>query len=68
MDLGQREVPEREPDAAAQLFFDALDLAERLARVRAFVVAVLDDQAPVASAPDVVDRLVNGLHYPLRPV
>ena len=44
MDLGQRKVPEREPDPLAQLRLDALDRAVRLARVRTLVVAVLDDQ------------------------
>ena len=44
MDLGQRKVPEREADAVAQLLLDMLDLPKRSARVRAFVVAVLDDE------------------------
>src|SRR5260370_835051 len=45
VDAGQREMPEREPQVPAQLAFDLLDRVERLTRVRALVIAVLDDQA-----------------------
>ncbi len=45
VDAGQREMPEREPHVPAQLAFDLLDRVERLTRVRALVIAVLDDQA-----------------------
>ena len=43
VDLGQREVPEREPYRDARLALDTLDRPVRLPRVRALVVAVLDD-------------------------
>jgi hypothetical protein len=59
MDLGQREVPEGEPDPAAQRALDAFDLSKCLPRVRALVVAVLDDQ-PTAATADVIHRLVEG--------
>jgi alkanesulfonate monooxygenase SsuD/methylene tetrahydromethanopterin reductase-like flavin-dependent oxidoreductase (luciferase family) len=65
MDLGQREVTEREANPVAQLSLDALDLAKRLARIRAFVVAVLDDQTSGRAATNMVDgwvyRLQGGL-------
>src|ERR1039457_1337946 len=44
VDAGQREMPEREPHVPAQLLFDLLDRMERLPRVWALVIAVLDDQ------------------------
>ena len=44
VDLRERKVPEGEADVAAQSLLDAFDLSKRLPRVRAFVVAVLDDQ------------------------
>ena len=46
VDLRERKMPESEPDIAAQSLLDAFDLSKRLPRVRAFVVAVLDDQTP----------------------
>src|SRR5215207_1041845 len=46
VDPRQWKVTEREADTIAQPPFDAFDLAERPARVRALVVAVLDDEAP----------------------
>ena len=44
MDAGQREMPEREPHVPAELLFDSLDRVEGLPRVRALVIAVLDNQ------------------------
>jgi hypothetical protein len=61
VDLGQREVPEGEADALAQLGLDALDRAEGRARVGALVVAVLDDDRRRRRAADVIDRLVQRL-------
>jgi len=58
VDLGQGEVPEREPHIPAELLFDLLDGAERLPRVGALVVAVFDDQAAGPRAADVIDRLI----------
>jgi hypothetical protein len=43
-------MPEREPHVPAKLLFGLFDRVERLPRVRAFVVAVFDDQRP-AGAP-----------------
>ena len=62
MDLGQWEVPKREPHLTGQAFFDVLDRAKRLPRVRALVVAVLDDQPAARRASDVVVRRVERLH------
>jgi hypothetical protein len=59
MDAGQREVPEREPHVPAELAFDLLDRVERLPRVRALVVAVLEDQAAGGRAADVIGFLVQ---------
>ena len=63
MDVGQREVPEREPHAVAELGLDTLDRAERLPRVRALAVAVLDDEPPLPDAADVIHRLVEPIHH-----
>ena len=56
---GAREMPEREPDGPAELAFDLLDRVERLTRVRALVIAVLDDQMAGRRAADVIDFLVQ---------
>src|SRR4051794_30297218 len=61
VDLGEREVPEGEADALAQLGLDAFDCAEGRARVRALVVAVLDDDRRRGGAADVIDHLVQRL-------
>jgi hypothetical protein len=50
-----------EPDTAAQFLLDAFDRPERLSRIRALVVAVLEDQPPRGRAADVVNRLVDRL-------
>jgi hypothetical protein len=44
VDLHEREVPEREADTTAHLLLDSLDLPKGLPRIRAFVVAVLEDE------------------------
>ena len=68
VDLGQREVAEREADVARQLSLDLLDRAERLPRVGALVVAVLEDDRRVRGATHVIDvrvegpDLIGGLH------
>jgi hypothetical protein len=62
VDLGQRKVPEGEADAIAQSCLDALDFSERFARVRAFVVAVLDDEAAGRRAADVIDDVIERFH------
>ena len=59
MDAGQREMPEREPHVPPKLLFYLLDHMERLPRVRALVIAVLDDQAAGGRAADVIDLLVQ---------
>jgi hypothetical protein len=61
MDLRQRKVAEREADPAVQLSLDALDLSKRSARVRALVVAVLEDEPPGGRAADVIDLVVERL-------
>jgi hypothetical protein len=50
---------EREPHIPAELLFDLLDRTECLPRVRALVIAVLDDQAARWRAANVIDLLVN---------
>ena len=69
VDLGEREVPEGEAHRAAQLPLDALDLAVRHPRIRALVVAVLEDHAAVGGATDVVDAIFeqHGTDHPLPP-
>jgi hypothetical protein len=52
-------MPEREPHVPAKLLFDSLDRVERLPRVRAFVVAVLDDQKAGGRAARVIDVLIQ---------
>src|SRR2546421_11836738 len=52
-------MPEREPHVPAELPFDLLDRVERLPRVRALVIAVLDDQAAGGRTPDVIDFLIR---------
>ena len=58
MDAGQREMPECEPHLPAELLSGSLDRVEGLPRVRALVIAVLDDQAGGGSAADVIDLLI----------
>jgi hypothetical protein len=62
VDPGQREMPERKPDTPSQLLLDALDRSERLARVRALVIAVLDNQMTFGRAADMINRLVHRLY------
>jgi hypothetical protein len=64
VDLGKREVAERKADAVGAAL-ESLDLAKRLARVRALVVAVLDDDVALRRPADVVDRFVKRLHHVL---
>jgi hypothetical protein len=59
VNAGQREMPEREPHVPVKLLFDLLDRMERLPRVRALVIAVLDDQAAGGRAADVIDLLIQ---------
>jgi hypothetical protein len=59
MDAGQGKVPEREPHVPTELPFDLLDRVERLPRVRALVIPVLDDQAAGGRTPDVIDFLIQ---------
>ncbi len=61
VDLGQWEVPEREADPTWQLSLDPLDRPERLPRVGALVVAVLEDDRRVRGATHVIDVRVEGL-------
>jgi hypothetical protein len=51
---------EREADAAAQSWLDALDLSKRLPRVRTFVIAILEDETGCRPA-DVIDLVVERL-------
>jgi hypothetical protein len=59
VDAGQREMPEREPHVPAEQLAGQLDRVERLPRVRALVVGVLDDHTAYGRAPDVIDVLVQ---------
>jgi hypothetical protein len=52
-------MPEREPHVPSKLLFYLLDRVERLPRVRALVIAVLDDQAAGGRAADVIDLLIQ---------
>jgi hypothetical protein len=51
---------EREPHGPAELLFDSLDRVEGLPRVRALVIAVLDNQVAGGRAADVIDLLSSG--------
>jgi hypothetical protein len=59
VDPGQREMPEGEPHTVAQFCLDALDSPKRLPRVRALVIAVLDNQPTRSWAADAIHRLVD---------
>ena len=61
VNFSEREIPEREADTGARSSLDALDLTERLPRIGAFVVAVLEDDPTVRPAANVVDPLVEWL-------
>ena len=61
VDLGEREMPEGEADTRAELSLDAFDFSERSPRVRAFVVAVLEDDTADCRTADVIDFLVKRL-------
>jgi len=52
-------MPEREADTVIQALLDAFDLPERLPGVRAFVVAVLEDEPTGGRAANVIDLLVE---------
>jgi hypothetical protein len=52
-------MPEREPHVPGELPFDLLDRVERLPRVRALVIAVLEDQTAGGRTADVIDFLIQ---------
>jgi hypothetical protein len=60
MDLGEGKVAKGEADVAKSPL-DLLDFSKRLARVRALVVAVLEDHATTHGSPNVIDLLVERL-------
>src|SRR6478609_711083 len=62
MDIRERKVPEAEPNVSTAKRFDTLDLTERPARVRALVVAVLDDQRSGGRAAHMVDAVDDWRH------
>ena len=59
VDLGEREMPEREPDTAGEHCFNAFDLPVRLPRVRAFIIPVLKDERAGGGPADVVELLIH---------
>ena len=59
VNAGQRKMAEREPHVPAELLFDSLDRVESLPRVRALVIAVLDNQMAGGRAADVIDLLIQ---------
>jgi hypothetical protein len=59
VDAGQREMPEREPHVPAELLSESLDHVEGLPRVRALVIAVVDDQMTGGRAAHVIDLLIQ---------
>jgi len=59
VNAGQRKMPEREPHVPAELAFDLLDRVERLPRVRALIIAVLDNQAAGGRAANMIDLLIQ---------
>jgi hypothetical protein len=62
MDFREREVPERETHSTVHLLLDALDLANRLPRIGAFVVAVLENETTGRRAADMIDSVVERFH------
>jgi len=68
MDAGQGEMPEGEPHVPVELLSDLLDRMERLPRVLALVVAILDDQGPGTRTTDVIDFLIQRLRAQLAVV
>jgi hypothetical protein len=62
VDPGQREMPEGEVDTVRLFCLDASDRPVRLARIRAFVIAVLDDQTTSGRSANVIDALVHRLN------
>src|SRR3954470_16082306 len=61
MDVDKREVAEGEANAAAKFALNPLDRAESLARVRALVVTVLEDQRSLGRPAYVIDAVVDRL-------
>src|SRR6185436_14960043 len=61
VDLRERKMPESEADIAHSLL-DVFDLSKRSPRIRAFVIAVLDDQTTRRRAADVIDLVVERLY------
>jgi hypothetical protein len=59
VDAGQREVAEGESHVPGQVPFGHLDRVEGLPGVRALVIAVLDDQAALGLAADVIGCVVE---------
>jgi hypothetical protein len=59
VNAGQRKMAEREAHIPAELLFDQLDRTEGLPRVRALVIAVLEDHTAGGRATDVIDFLVQ---------
>jgi hypothetical protein len=59
VDAGQGKMPEPEPHVPAEPPSGLLDRTKRLPRVRALVIAVLDDQTPGSRATDVIDLLIQ---------
>ena len=53
-------VPEREAHAVLELSLDPFDRPKRLARIRALVVAVLDEDASGRRTADVIDGFLEG--------
>jgi hypothetical protein len=60
VDLDEWEMAKREAETAAQLSLDALDLPEGLTRIRAFVVAVLEDEMTGCRTADAVVLVERG--------
>jgi len=59
VDLSQREIPEGEPDAPAQFFLKTFDFPVRVPGIRAFVIAVLQDEAAGCRAADMINVVVQ---------
>jgi hypothetical protein len=66
VDPGQREMLESEPDPFPQFPPGAFNRLGRLPRVRAFVVAVLDDKTTRGRAAGMINGLINRLQGRLR--
>jgi hypothetical protein len=67
MNLSQRKITEGKPDTPAKFFLDPLDFPVRPPGIRAFVVAVLQDEAAACRTAEMIKVVVQGRESRLAP-